>query len=42
MKNPKPTVINTTAKIAIASRVLPKKYDNKEAVRRSIMGKFLN
>jgi hypothetical protein len=28
--------------MAIASKVLPKKYDNKEAVRRSMIGKFLN
>src|SRR5215204_6803363 len=42
MKNPNPTVINTTEKIAIDSRTLSKKYDSTEAVNNKIMGKFLN
>lgn len=42
IKNPKPTVMNTTAKIAIDSRTLPKEYDSIDAVISNTMGRFLN
>jgi hypothetical protein len=34
--------MNTTAKIAIDSRILPNEYDSTDAAKSSMMGRFLN